>query len=240
MTGEQPLLKVEDLVVHHGAAQALFGVSFQVRPGTALALLGANGAGKSTIARALSGLVPSRGVIEFAGTEIGGWRAHRIRQAGLVYLPEGRGIFPGLSVLDNLKMATDGLSSADRRATYAKVYELFPVLGQRRGQVAGSMSGGEQQMLSLARAVCASPSLVIADEMSLGLAPKLVDSVFESLQRMLASGVAIVLIEQFVQRALAFASECVVVQRGRVAWSGEAAASREEIVSRYLGSAKPA
>jgi branched-chain amino acid transport system ATP-binding protein len=235
MTGEKPLLRVADLAVRYGSAQALLGVSFEVRPATVLALLGANGAGKSTIARALSGLVPYRGSVEFAGADISGWRAHRIRHAGLVCLPEGRGIFPGLTVSDNLKMATDGLTAAERRDTFAKVFELFPVLGQRRRQIAGSMSGGEQQMLSLARAVCASPRLVIADELSLGLAPRLVDAVFESLRRMQASGVAIVLIEQFIHRALAFASECVVLQRGRIAWSGEAATSRETIVSRYLG-----
>jgi branched-chain amino acid transport system ATP-binding protein len=238
MTGEAPLLRAADLVVHYGPAQALFGVSFEVRPGAVLALLGANGAGKSTIARALSGLVPYRGSVEFAGTDISGWRAHCIRRAGLVYLPEGRGIFPALTVSDNLKMATDVLSAAERRDSLARTFELFPVLGKRRGQVAGSMSGGEQQMLSLARAVCASPKLVIADELSLGLAPRMVDAVFESLQRMQAAGVAIVLIEQFIHRALAFAGECVVLQRGRIAWSGEAATSREAIVSGYLGSAR--
>jgi branched-chain amino acid transport system ATP-binding protein len=238
MIDEKPLLRVADLAVSYGSAQALFSVSFQVQPATALALLGTNGAGKSTIARALSGLVPYRGSVQFAGADISGWRAHRIRRAGLVYLPEGRGIFPGLSVSDNLKMATDGFTTAERRDTLAKVFELFPVLGQRRRQIAGCMSGGEQQMLSLARATCASPKLVIADELSLGLAPKLVDAVFDSLQRMQASGVAIVLIEQFIHRALAFASECVVLQRGRIAWSGDASTSRETIVSRYLGTAK--
>jgi branched-chain amino acid transport system ATP-binding protein len=232
-----PLLVVDDLHVWYGVIPALFGASLTVPKGSVLAVLGANGAGKSTLARALSGLVPAHsGKIGFNGEDITGWPAHRVRRAGLTYLPEGRGIFPGLSVLDNLRMGVRRVGDkGDRDAAIGRAFDLFPVLSQRRRQQAGSLSGGEQQMLSLARGLAVSPALVVADEMSLGLAPKMVDLVFESLDRARQTGVTIIMIEQFVHRALAAADSCIILQRGVVAWTGPAGEAKAEVLDRYLG-----
>jgi branched-chain amino acid transport system ATP-binding protein len=231
-----PLLAVSDLDVRYGASRALFGVSLEVAPGTVLAVLGVNGAGKSTLARAVSGLVaPVAGRVTFEGRDITGLAAHKVRRLGLTYVPEGRGIFPGLSVTDNLKMAVAQEPRQDRAAAIARAVEQFPVLGSRGSQRAGSLSGGEQQMLALARALAVSPKLVIADEMSLGLAPLMTESVFESLEQARRDGITIVLIEQFVHRALAMADSCVILTRGRVGWSGPAAGAGQEVLDRYLG-----
>jgi branched-chain amino acid transport system ATP-binding protein len=232
-----PTLVVQDLSVRYGDAVALSGVSFQVRAGQVLALLGANGAGKSSLARAVSGLVrPYGGSVVFAGDEIRAWPAHRIRRAGLVHLPEGRGVFRGLTVLDNLRMAAANSEGRQaRREAVELALSIFPALASRRRQVAGSLSGGEQQMLSLARALTAEPKMVIADELSLGLAPKMVDLVFDGLGRARDAGVTIIMIEQYVHRALAFADECLVLQRGQLAWMGPADAAGREVLSHYLG-----
>jgi branched-chain amino acid transport system ATP-binding protein len=231
-----PLLQVSELDVRYGASRALFGVSLEVAPGTVLAVLGVNGAGKSTLARAVSGLVaPVAGSVTFEGRDITGMAAHKVRRLGLTYVPEGRGIFPGLSVTDNLKMAVAQEPRQDRAAAIARAVEQFPVLGRRGSQRAGSLSGGEQQMLALARALAVSPKLVIADEMSLGLAPLMTESVFDSLEQARRDGITIVLIEQFVHRALAMADSCVILSRGRVGWSGSAAGAGQEVLDRYLG-----
>ncbi len=231
-----PILEVRDLDVRYGASQALFGVSVAVPPGAVVAVLGANGAGKSTLARAVSGLVaPNRGRVLFEGRDVTGLSAHRIRRLGLTYIPEGRGIFPGLSVVDNLRMAVAQERRQDRADAIDRAIARFPVLGQRSSQRAGSLSGGEQQMLSLARALAVSPKLVIADEMSLGLAPLVAESVFEGLEEARRSGITIVLSEQFVHRALAMADACVILTRGRVGWSGPASEAGQEVVDRYLG-----
>ncbi len=167
----------------YGETTVVSNVSFKVGAGKALAVLGANGAGKSTIARALSGLVPpSAGRIVLAGEDIGRWAAHRIRRAGLVYLPESRGVFRSLTVMDNLRMATGLEGRRARREAVERALEMFPPLAARQ-QPARLLSGGEQQMLSLAPALAAFPKLLIADEMSLGLAPKRVDLVFDGLSR---------------------------------------------------------
>jgi branched-chain amino acid transport system ATP-binding protein len=232
-----PLLAVRDLTVRYGASQALRDVTFEVPPNRALAVLGPNGAGKSTLARALSGLVPAAaGTFALDGRDLTGQPPDAIRRAGLVHLPEGRGVFPTLTVLENLRMAT----AADRRgrpAALERAFEIFPVLRERRRQAAGTLSGGEQQMLSLARALTADPRLVIADELSLGLAPKMVDVVFESLRRARSAGVAVVLIEQFASRALDFADRCLVLRRGSVAWAGDSGLAGPELLRRYLGEA---
>jgi ABC-type branched-subunit amino acid transport system ATPase component len=234
-----PVLAVKDLSVRYGEASVLCGVSFEVGGGRALAVLGANGAGKSTLARAVSGLVPpAGGRIVFAGTEIRGWPPHRIRRAGLVYLPESRGVFRSLTVIENLRMAAAELDGRRTRSqAVEQALEFFPALAARRRQPAYLLSGGEQQMLSLARAFAAFPQLVIADEMSLGLAPKLVEVVFEGLARAKREGVAVILIEQYIHRALAFADECVVLQRGELAWKGLASAAHGEVLRHYLGDA---
>jgi branched-chain amino acid transport system ATP-binding protein len=235
------MLEVQGLDVRYGTSQALFGVSLTVEPGTVLAVLGTNGAGKSTLARAVSGLVsPSAGRVHFEGRDVTGFSAHRIRKLGLTYIPEGRGIFPGLSVIDNLRMAVAQERRADRPGAIDRAIERFPVLGRRRTQRAGSLSGGEQQMLALARALAVSPKLVIADEMSLGLAPLVAESVFEGLEEARRSGITIVLSEQFVHRALAMADNCVILTRGHVGWSGPAPDAGQEIIDRYLGEAETA
>jgi len=235
------LLEVEGLDVRYGPSQALFGVSLAVAPGSVTAVLGANGAGKSTLARTVSGLVPaSGGRISFDGSPISGKSTHHIRKLGLTYIPEGRGIFPGLSVIDNLRMAVAQEKRGERSAAIDRAISLFPVLGQRRSQRAGSLSGGEQQMLALARALAVPPRLIIADEMSLGLAPIVAESVFRSLEGAAKSGITIVLIEQFVHRALALADSCVILTRGRVGWSGLATEARQEVLDRYLGEAEGA
>lgn len=234
-----PVLAVEQLSVRYGEASALTEVSLRIGAGRALAILGANGSGKSTLARAVSGLVPpAGGQIVFAGAEIGGWPAHRVRRAGLVYLPESRGVFRTLTVTENLRMAAAELHGRRaRRESVEKALETFPALAARRRQPAYLLSGGEQQMLSLARAFAASPRLLIADELSLGLAPKLVDLVFDGLARARQEGVAVILIEQYIHRALAFADECVVLQRGELAWRGTASAAHGEVLRHYLGDA---
>ena len=242
--GTEPaaILLVDQLAVRYGEATALSSVSFALRPGSALAVLGANGAGKSSLARAISGLIPTcGGRMSFDGRDITGWAPHRMRRAGIVHLPEGRGVFRGLTVVDNLRMAAatiDGRRA--RRQAVALAWEIFPALASRRHHQAGLLSGGEQQMLSLARALATAPRLVVADEMSLGLAPKMVDLVFEGLGRAREAGVTVVMIEQYVHRALAFADECLVLQRGAVAWQGPADDARGEVLRHYLGDAMTA
>jgi branched-chain amino acid transport system ATP-binding protein len=234
----EPILEVRDLDVRYGTSQALFGVSVSVQPGTVVAVLGANGAGKSTLARAISGLVaPSAGRVAFDGRDVTRLPAHRIRRMGLTYIPEGRGIFPRLSVIDNLRMAVAQERRSDRPACIARAVDRFPVLGQRSNQLAGSLSGGEQQMLALARALAVSPKLVIADEMSLGLAPLIAESVFEGLADAARSGITIVLTEQFVHRALEMADTCLILTRGQVGWAGTAGEAGQEVIDRYLGEA---
>lgn len=236
-----PILKIEDLDVCYGSSQALFGVSAEVAPGSVLALLGSNGAGKSTFARCVSGLVsPTRGRVTFDGRDITGKPPHRIRALGLTYIPEGRGIFPGLSVIDNLKMAVAQEKRSEREGAIEQAISLFPVLGNRRRQGAGSLSGGEQQMLALARALAVAPKLIIADEMSLGLAPMVAESVFAGLDEARRSGVTVVLSEQFVHRALSLADSCVILTRGRVGWSGSASEAGPAVIDKYLGESEAA
>jgi branched-chain amino acid transport system ATP-binding protein len=231
------LLSVQNLDVRYGSVQALFDVTVEVPAGSVVAVLGANGAGKSTFARAVSGLVPSfGGAITFDGQDITKAKPHEIRRAGLVHIPEGRGIFPGLSVQENLRMAVRRVGTPDeRKSAVTHAYEMFPRLADRRTQRAGTLSGGEQQMLALARALAVPPKLIIADEMSLGLAPLVVDFVFESIERASQHGVTIVLIEQFIHRALGLASQCVILKQGSVAWTGAADNARQEVLDRYLG-----
>ncbi len=229
-------LRTEGLAVKYATSVALREVDIEVPGGSVLAVLGSNGAGKSTLARACAGLVPSSaGRILLDGTDITGWAAHRIRRAGLVYLPEGRGILPGLTVAENLRMAVRLEPRDARQAAVERAVFAFPVLGQRMRQRAGSLSGGEQQMLSLARALALSPRLLIADELSLGLAPLVVDMVFESLAKAKEANVTILLIEQFVHRALGFADRCVILRRGSVGWSGPASEAAAAAAEQYIG-----
>jgi ABC-type branched-subunit amino acid transport system ATPase component len=232
-------LVVTDLCIRYGEATALDGVSFTIDGGRALAVLGPNGAGKSSLARGLSGLVrPTSGTVTLDGKDIAAWPAHRIRRAGLLQLPEGRGVFRSMSVNDNLKMAVRGVTGRRQRSEAIDLaLTAFPNLASRRRQMAGRLSGGEQQMLSLARALATSPQLLVADELSLGLAPKLVDLVFDSLEKARQAGVTVVLIEQYVHRALAFADDCLILQRGTVAWHGPSSEAGAELLGGYLGEA---
>ncbi len=236
------LLEVKDLSVRYGDAVALSGVSFALHEGKALAILGANGAGKSSLARAISGLVrPSGGQVTFDGRDISTRAPHRIRRGGLVHLPEGRGVFRSLTVMDNLRMAAAVQPGRKaRKESVDLALEIFPSLAERRHQRAGLLSGGEQQMLSLARALATSPKVIIADEMSLGLAPLVVDLVFDGLVRARTAGVTVIMIEQYVHRALGFADDCLVLQRGTVAWKGSANDAGGEVLRHYLGDAMTA
>jgi branched-chain amino acid transport system ATP-binding protein len=231
------ILSVRDLEVAYGEARALFGVSFDVPRGSVTTVLGANGAGKSSLASAVAGVVkPSAGTIQFDGTDITGWSAHRVCHVGLAYVPESRNIFPHLTVRDNLwAQIRFTVPRADRNDALARALDMFPVLADRRRQQAGTLSGGEQQMLTLARVLAAPPKLLIADEMSLGLAPLIVDLVFESLHRARNEGVTVLLIEQFVERALAFADEAVILRHGLVGWRGSARDAGSELLAEYLG-----
>jgi branched-chain amino acid transport system ATP-binding protein len=234
---EGPRLEVDTLSVAYGEARALFEVSVSLDAGRAVAVLGANGAGKSSLAAAIVGLVrPAGGHVRLDGAEITRWPSHRVSRAGVAYVPEGRGIYPHLSVIDNLRaMLRYAVPKEDRARALDRAVELFPVLGSRRKQAAGTLSGGEQQMLSLARVLAAPPKLLIADEMSLGLAPLMVDMVFESLDRAKAAGVTILLVEQYVERALALADDAIVLLQGAVAWSGAAVDARAAALDSYLG-----
>jgi branched-chain amino acid transport system ATP-binding protein len=236
MTNDEKLMSVSGLCARYGLIPAITDIDLSIAAGEAVAVLGSNGAGKSTLARTISGLIPSTGgSVIFDGEEVANQPPDSIRRKGICYLPEGRGIFPSLTVMENLRMAARLLPRSARSDGLTKAKEMFPILGDRADQQAGSLSGGEQQMLSLARVVVAPTRVIIADELTLGLAPKIVDSVFESLSAVREQGIAIILIEQFVHRALAFADRCVVMHRGRVGWSGAAVDARDEVLQRYLG-----
>ena len=231
-------LEVAGLEVSYDGARALFGVDLVVEPGQTVAVLGANGAGKSSLAASIAGVVPAPvGRIRVDGADVTRWPPHRRARAGVAYVPEGRGIFPHLTVVDNLRaMLRGAVPAAERTEALEPAVEMFPVLRERRRQAAGTLSGGEQQMLALARVLAAPPRLLIADEMSLGLAPRMVDVVFDGLTRAREQGVTIVLVEQYVERAVASADVAVLLRQGEVAWSGPADGALAEVRSGYLGS----
>lgn len=230
-----PALNVHDLCVSYGGVQALRGVSLVVPEGAVVALLGPNGAGKSTTLRTISGLIrPERGRITVAGRRTERWPAYRVARAGVVHVPEGRGIFPSLTVRENLEMARTAVGSgAD---PVAEGTSLFPPLAPRLRQLAGSLSGGEQQMLSLARALMASPKLLMVDEISMGLAPLIVEQLFAALRQRAATGVSILLVEQYVDTALDLADYVYVMDKGSIVDVGEPADMREgALATAYLG-----
>ena len=238
-----PALELRQVSAAYGSYRALFDVSFSVPEHAVVALLGANGAGKSTVARVASGLVPmTGGQLLVGGRDTTGNPAHRIARAGVAHVPEGRGVFAGLSVEENLVV------SLRRRAGRRRVgqalelaYGAFPVLAQRRSQTAGTLSGGEQRMLSVAQVLASPPRLVIADELSLGLAPIVVDSVYRGLVAIRDQGCAVLVVEQQVDRALALAQHAVLLARGAVHWQGppgQARAQMEQLLaSRYSSGA---
>ena len=228
-----PLLEVEDLRVRYGAVEAVHGVSFAANAGEVTALIGANGAGKSSTLAAISGLVPARGRIRFDGHDIAGAPPHAIVRAGVIQVPEGREILARMTVEENLLM---GLRDGERSAL-GSAYERFPILRERRALLAGSLSGGEQQMLAIARALLARPRLLLLDEPSLGLAPLVVKRVFDTLAELKGQGVTMLLVEQNALRALRLADRAYVMELGRVVMRGTGhELLRDEGVARtYLG-----
>jgi branched-chain amino acid transport system ATP-binding protein len=240
MTSDVPILKLEEVSVAYGQLVALNAISVELHEGSALAVVGANGAGKSSLGRALAGLVrASSGRILMDSCDISHWSADRIRRNGLTYLPEGRGVFPTLTVMENLRVVVRWVKSREeRQESIERMLELFPVLKDRCGQRAGTLSGGEQQMLSLARGLAVTPRILIADELSLGLAPKIVDVVFEQLELARQLNVTVIVIEQFIHRALDFADDLMILNQGSVVWHGPVdSISHKEIVHRYMGEA---
>jgi len=231
------LLDVRHLDVAYGAATAVRNVSLQVHEGEIVALLGANGAGKTTTLRGIAGLVrPRAGDVRFAGQRITGAPTARVVRAGLAHVPEGRRLAPGLTVEDNLRLGGWGCRRSPEQERLDRVFEYFPRLAERRGQLAGSLSGGEQQMAAIGRALMSDPRLVMIDELSLGLSPVAVDGLLERLVGLNREGLSILLIEQFVHRALAVADRVSVLAKGRVVFTGtpaEAARTRA-VESAYL------
>lgn len=219
-----PLLEFRTVDASYGPFRALFDVSLAVRPGAVTALLGANGAGKTTVARVATGLVrPTKGEVWFDGGRIDTLRPYRIARAGMVHAPEGRSVFASLTVRENLELGfRRELGASGVNAALDRAYELFPRMGERSKQIAGTLSGGEQRMLSLARVMVHPPKLLVADELSLGLAPIVVDEVYRNLAAIRDAGTAILLVEQYVGHALAIADDVVVLTHGSVAYSGPA------------------
>ena len=235
MSTVEPILSVDNLVVTYGRVEAVRGVSFQAEPGSLITLVGANGAGKSSVINAISGIVrPRSGRITFEGRDITRVPAHKLVGEGLVQVPEGRQILGSLTIHENLQLG--GWHSNDT-AAIQEVYERFPVLAQRRDLPAGALSGGEQQMLAIGRALVARPRLILLDEPSMGLAPKIVDEVFGVIEEIRSSGTTVVLIEQNARRALRAADHGYVLSSGEIAHEGPASdlLADDRVVQAYLG-----
>ena len=234
----EPILKVNDINVYYGAIHAIKGISFEVNPGEIVTLIGANGAGKSTTLQTISGLLHSRtGSIEFLGESLMGIPAHKIVAKGLAQVPEGRRIFLQMTVEENLQMGAYTRSGAGIEQDLEKVYTYFPRLMERRRQIAGTLSGGEQQMLAMGRALMSRPKLLMLDEPSMGLAPILVEQIFEIIQTLHKAGTTILLVEQNAQAALSIADRGYVLETGKIVTSGTGAEllASPEIKRAYLG-----
>ena len=232
------LLEVKDLVVSYGAIKAVQGISFEVDAGELVTLIGANGAGKSTIMKAISGLVkPQSGSITFDGKPIHTFPSHRIVQLGLCQVPEGRQIFPKMSVQENLDMGAYTQKSDSYSQDIEEAFQMFPVLRDRRRQLAGTLSGGAQQMLAVARAMMGHPRLLMLDEPSLGLAPLVVQDIFEMLKRIRSAGTTILLVEQNARMALGISDRGYVMETGRLVLSGKGSEllNNERVVEFFLG-----
>lgn len=231
-------VKVSDLDVHYGDFQALWNVSLEVRGGEIVSVIGANGSGKSTLLNTISGLLaPTRGTIELFGERIDGLPPHETVPRGVTLVPEGRRIFPRLTVYENLVMGSyTPRTRSKREETIGKVYELFPVLNERHDQMADTLSGGEQQMLAIARAMMSEPKLILCDEISLGLAPVIIKGIYKRLGQINQEGITIVLVEQDVKRSLKAASQAYVLLEGKIALEGQPSSLTEEQVKKaYFG-----
>lgn len=234
-----PLLNVTDMVLFYGSVQILWGVSFELEEGETVSILGANGAGKTTTVNGVAGVIPvSQGRIQFDGADVTRLPAHKRVEAGLVLVPEGRKIFPSLSVLENLEMGSFLKGpKARRQESLDRVMAMFPVLKDRRKQGAGTLSGGEQQMLALGRGLMSLPRLLILDEPSLGLAPIIVEEIFRSATAIAEEGVTVLLVEQNAPQALSISNRAYVLEEGRVALTGrgEELLSNDHVQRVYLG-----
>lgn len=233
------LLKVDNLAVKYGAIRALHDISLEVNEGEIVTLIGGNGAGKTTTLRTISGMLkPAQGTVSFAGSRIDGTSPHALVHRGLCHVPEGRGIFANLTVAENLSLGCYVRQDHHHvRQDKEKVLELFPRVRERLKQVAGTLSGGEQQMLAIARALLAKPKLLLLDEPSLGLAPQLVQLIFQIVKQINAAGTTVLLVEQNAHMALAVAHRAYVLQTGRIVKSGVAREllSDPEVKKAYLG-----
>ena len=237
--GSRALLSVEDINTYYGAIQALKGISLEVHEGEIVTLIGSNGAGKSTTLRSISGITPPKtGRVVFQGRDISMLPAHEIAEMGIAQSPEGRRVFPRMTVMENLEMgAFTRRDSSAIRGDIDRVYELFPRLKEREKQKAGTMSGGEQQMLAMGRALMAQPSLLLLDEPSLGLAPVIVDKIYEIIREINQQGVTILLVEQNANYALDVSARGYVLETGTVALTDKSSVLRddERVKTAYLG-----
>jgi branched-chain amino acid transport system ATP-binding protein len=232
------MLAVSDLRVSYSGIEVVHGVSLNVAAGECVALIGANGAGKSSTLKAICGLVPaSGGSITFEGRDITRASGHAIVRAGLTMCPEGRQVFPQMSVIQNLRMGAYTRNDAEQEADLSRMMDMFPILRERQSQAAGKLSGGEQEMLAIARALMARPRICLFDEPSLGLAPKIVAGVFETLARIKAMGVTILLVEQNSMMALGLADRAYLFEAGRIVMEGAAKdlKNHPDVMRAYLG-----
>lgn len=233
------MLEVNDLHVYYGVIQALKGVSFQVNQGEVIALIGANGAGKTTTLHTLTGLLPAKqGSVVFEGTDITKVPAHKIVQMGIAHVPEGRRVFSDLSVYENLKMGAYTRKDKNEIAeSLENVYKRFPRLEERKNQRAGTLSGGEQQMLAMGRALMSKPKMIVMDEPSMGLSPIFVNEIFDIIEKVSAGGTTVLLVEQNAKKALSIADRAYVLETGKIALSGDAdeLMNDDSIKKAYLG-----
>ena len=233
------MLEVKDMEVYYGVIQAIKGVSFEVNEGEVIALIGANGAGKTTILHAVTGLLtPQKGSILFEGKDITKTPAHKIVGLGMAHVPEGRRVFAELSVYQNLKLGAYTRTDKDEiEQTLQTVYRRFPRLEERKNQLAGTLSGGEQQMLAMGRALMSNPRIILMDEPSMGLSPILVNEIFDIIQSVSEAGTTVLLVEQNAKKALAIADRAYVLETGKIMMSGDAKElmNDDSIKKAYLG-----
>jgi branched-chain amino acid transport system ATP-binding protein len=236
---QETLLKISNIDVFHGTFQAIWDLSLEVKQGEMLALIGANTAGKSTLLDTISGLLhPAKGTIEFEGKDITGADPYKVVELGITQVPEGRGIFPEMTVLDNLIIGSyNRRARANKAKNLKNVYQHFPILERRKNQTAKTLSGGEQQMLVIGRGLMADPKLMLLDEMSLGLAPIIVNELFKALKQIRETGITILFVEQNVRRTLQEAERAYILETGRVTLSGTTAQLKEEdqVKKAYFG-----